>query len=288
MPMNKKGMAIKDDKTVYGGVSSEYRAFLSWFNKLYEEGLVDTELYTQDSSTWEGKGSRDLYGVSIAYGSSEFSGIAQSPEKSVWDVMPVLNTENGGIWLRDTNGFSVYRTQAVVTDNAQDPELICRWFDNAFSLDNAIGTNQGPVGTIVTKEDDGYHVIDKTTLSEEDQEKYAWNNLWPQAAPHYIPSGFKFIEANPNYDEKAVVEEVYEPNLTSGIIEENWISLDSIDLYADISTAITDYFEQQQALFVAGEQDIDDDATWQAYVDGMYALGLEDWLSIQGVDTIAE
>lgn len=41
-------------------------------------------------------------------------------------------------------------------------------------------------------------------------------------------------------------------------------------------------------MFVAGEQDINDDATWQAYVDGMYALGLEDWLSIQGIDTIAE
>ena len=26
----------------------------------------------------------------------------------------------------------------------------------------------------------------------------------------------------------------------------------------------------------------------RAYVDGMYALGLEDWLSIQGIDTIAE
>lgn len=37
--------------------------------------------------------------------------------------------------------------------------------------------------------------------------------------------------------------------------------MDSIDTYADISTAIKDYFEQQQAMFVAGEQDINDDAT---------------------------
>lgn len=288
MPMNKKGLAIVDGETVYGGVSSKYREFLSWFSGMYQKGLIDTELYTQDSSTWEGKGSRDLYGVSIAYGSNEFSGIAKGPEKSVWDVLPVLNTENGGIWLRDTTGFSVYRTQVVVTDNAEDPELICRWFDNAFSLENGIGISTGPVGTIVTKEDDGYHVIDKSTLSEEDQEKYSWANLWPQAVSKYMPAGFRLVEENPDYDEKDAVEKIYEPNLTESVIEENWINMDSIDTYADISTAIRDYFEQQQAMFVAGEQDINDDATWQAYVDGMYALGLEDWLSIQGIDTIAE
>ena len=81
MPMNKKGLAIVDGETVYGGVSSKYREFLSWFSGMYQKGLIDTELYTQDSSTWEGKGSRDLYGVSIAYGSNEFSGIAQVPVK---------------------------------------------------------------------------------------------------------------------------------------------------------------------------------------------------------------
>ena len=130
----------------------------------------------------------------------------------------------------------------VVTDNAEDPELICRWFDNAFSLENGIGISTGPVGTIVTKEDDGYHVIDKSTLSEEDQEKYSWANLWPQAVSKYMPAGFRLVEENPDYDEKDAVEKIYEPNLTEGVIEENWIDMDSIDTYADISTAIRDYF----------------------------------------------
>ena len=71
LPMNKLGIAIQNEKVVYGGVSDTYREFLSWFHKLYAEGLVDVELYTQDSSTWEGKGNQDLYGVSIAYGSNE-------------------------------------------------------------------------------------------------------------------------------------------------------------------------------------------------------------------------
>ena len=289
LPMGKSGIGILDDEVVFAGASSTYREFLSWFNSLYEQGLIDLEIFTQDSSTWEGKGNRDLYGVSIAYGSGEFSGIVlEGGEKSEFYVLPVLNTDKGGMWMRDTNGFSVYRTQAVITDNAEHPEVICRWFDNAFQLENGIGCNRGPVGTVVFKEDDGYRAIDVKTLSEEDQEKFSWGNLWPQSLPKYMPSGFKYIEDHPTYNEKKVMEDTYEPYLTKTTIPSFWIPLDKIDRYSDIASALTDYFNQRQAMFISGEMDIDDDAQWQSYVDGLYALGLEDWMDVRGIEKVVE
>ena len=289
LPMGKSGIGILDDEVVFAGTSSTYREFLSWFNSLYEQGLIDLEIFTQDSSTWEGKGNRDLYGVSIAYGSGEFSGIVlEGGEKSEFDVLPVLNTDKGGMWMRDTNGFSVYRTQAVITDNAEHPEVICRWFDNAFQLENGIGCNRGPVGTVVFKEDDGYRAIDVKTLSEEDQEKFSWGNLWPQSLPKYMPSGFKYIEDHPTYNEKKVMEDTYEPYLTKTTIPSFWIPLDKIDRYSDIASALTDYFNQRQAMFISGEMDIDDDTQWQSYVDGLYALGLEDWMDVRGIEKVVE
>lgn len=289
LPMGKSGIGILDDEVVFAGASSTYREFLSWFNSLYEQGLIDLEIFTQDSSTWEGKGNRDLYGVSIAYGSGEFSGIVlEGGEKSEFDVLPVLNTDKGGMWMRDTNGFSVHRTQAVITDNAEHPEVICRWFDNAFQLENGIGCNRGPVGTVVFKEDDGYRAIDVKTLSEEDQEKFSWGNLWPQSLPKYMPSGFKYIEDHPTYNEKKVMEDTYEPYLTKTTIPSFWIPLDKIDRYSDIASALTDYFNQRQAMFISGEMDIDDDTQWQSYVDGLYALGLEDWMDVRGIEKVVE
>ncbi len=288
LPMDKYGIGIKDEKVVFAGISSEYRQFLSWFNNLYNQGLIDTEIFTQDSATWEGKGNKDMYGASIAYGSNEFSGIVQTTEKSEFDVLPVLNTDKGGVWLRDTNGFSVFRTQAVITDKAKNPEIILRWFDNAFALENGIGCNRGPVGKVVFKEGDGYRAIDTKTLPEDEQEKVSWSNLWPQSVPKFLPAGFKFIEDNPLYDEKKAMEKIYEPNLTKEIVPSFWVAIDKIDRYADIASALNDYFVQQQALFVTGELNVNDDAQWNSYVDGLKALGLEDWLEIRGVETIAE
>jgi putative aldouronate transport system substrate-binding protein len=288
MPMDKYGISVQGDKVVYGGVSDSYRKFLSWFNGLYKEGLIDNELFTQDSATWEGKGNKDLYGVSIAYTSNEFSGIVQTTKKGIFDVLPVLNTDKGGVWLRDTNGFSVFRTQAVITNKAKNPEVICRWFDNAFALENGIGCNRGPVGVVTFKEGNGYRAIDSTTLPKDQQEKLSWNNLWPQSLPKYLPAGYKFVEDSPLYDEKKAMEKVYEPNLTKKVIPSKWIPLDKIDRYSDISTALSDYFNQQQAQFVTGEKNVNDDAQWKEYVDGFYALGLEDWTKMRDIDTIVK
>lgn len=289
LPMNKQGLTVLDDgSTAFAATSSTYREFLSWFNKLYEQGLVDQEIFTQDSATWEGKGNQDMYGVSIAYGSSEYAGYVVGPEKSEYDALPVLNTDNGGVWLRDTPGNSVYRTQAVITDNAEHPEIIARWFDNAFALENGIGCAIGPVGVVTFKEGDGYRQIDAATLDEETQEKVSWGNLWPQSLPKYTPIGFKTIQDNPLYDEKKAVETLYEPNLTKGVIESPWIEMDSVEIYSEYASAINDYFTQQQALFISGEQDVDDDAAWQAYIDGFEGLGLSEYLRIKGIDTVVE
>jgi len=84
------------------------------------------------------------------------------------------------------------------------------------------------------------------------------------------------------------MENIYEPNLTKEVIPTNWIALDDIDRYSDVSTALTDYFSQQQALFVTGELDVNDDTQWKEYVDGLYSLGLEDWAKMRGIETIAE
>lgn len=287
MPMDKFGLSVADGKVVYGGASDKYREFLKWFAGLYKQGLIDIELYTQDKSTWEGKGNKDLYGVSIAYGSKEFSGYT-GKDKGDYDVLPVLNTDKGGIWLRDTNGFSVFKTQAVISNNAKNPEVIIRWFDNAFALENGIGTSRGPVGVVTFKEGDQYRSIDTATLPKDEQEKVSWSNLWPQSLPKYLPAGFKFIEENPGYIEKDVLQKDYEPHLTKEIVPSPWIGLDDVDRYSDISTALQDYFDQQQALFVTGQKDVNNDAQWQDYVKGLNSLGLDDWMKIRNIDTIAK
>ena len=171
-------------------------------------------------------------------------------ERPSYSPLPVLNADNGGIWLRDTTGFSVFNTQAAITDKAEHPEIIARWFDNAFSLENGIGCNMGPVGVVV--------------------------------------KDFEVVEEGKLYDEKKAIQKFYEPNLTEGVIPKVKIAEEDMETYSDYSTLITNYFTGQQAQFIAGELDASDDATWQAYVDGFKAQNLEEYCRILGVEEIIE
>lgn len=293
MPMDKEGFSVNDEtgEAVWAATSTEYREFLKWFNKLYDEGLLDPELFTQDSAMWEGKGNQDKYGVSIAYGSGEFSGWAEKT-KGPHDALPVLNADNGGKWLRATSGFSVYRTQAVITDNAEHPEIIARWFDNAFSEENGIGCNSGPVGIRFIANGDGtYDQVPDSEFTEEELEYYGWGNLWTQSVPKYLPKGFgdehiNYVEKT--YNEKYELEQYYEQWLTKAHVPQFFVPDDMVDVYSEYATSITDYFNESQAAFVSGIRDINDDAEWQAYKDQFDKLHLDEYLQARGVTEIAD
>lgn len=286
VPMNRVGETVAEDGEVqYAGISSQYREFLSWFRKLYEQGLVDQELFTQDLSTWQGKGNRDLYGVSMAYNSGAFSGLPDTEEKPPYATVPVLNGDNGGKWLRYSDGIGIYRTQLAITDKAEHPEIICRWFDNLFQPDNAVQRSWGPLGELVEKDGDNYKVVvDKSTLPEEEQKKY--EHMFPWTIPSYSVD-YTVDEGVQRYSEQDVAAEEYGPYMTP-VRPKFWVDLESGADYADISVPITEHFTTQQAQFIFGELDVDDDAVWNDYVSGMKDMGLERWCEYRGVTTILE
>lgn len=154
-----------------------------------------------------------------------------------------------------------------------DPEL--------FTLDNAVMSQHGDMEKVVTKHEDGtYTKIDVATLSEEEQKKYEWGNLWPQSLPKYIPAGFKIKEDVEMYQETPVRDALYEPYLTEKCVPDAWPDLETAEEMAELETAITDYMTQCQAKWVAGQADIN--AEWDGYLTQLDKLGLDRYLELKG------
>lgn len=285
MSLSKEGFTMDGDQLVFGAQSEAYKEGMKYLASLYAEGLIDPELFTQDSSMWKSKGSNDTYGVSIMYYSQDIMKI-NAGEIPNWAPLPVLKSEycENPVFLKNTYGNDILRNQVVVTDAAEHPELICKWWDNVFSLENYILTQKGDE-KMVTKEGDEYVVTDITTLSEEDQKKYDWGNLYPQSLPKYAPAGFRFKEDPKPYDECAVRDEQYSPFLTEKIIPKVWPDLETSEELSELQTSITDYINQCQAQWIAGQADIE--ADWDGYKEQLNKLGLERYLELKGA-TLAE
>ncbi len=273
------GMTMKDGELMFGANTEEFKEGIKYLNKLYSEGLIDPEAFTQDLSQWKAKGGQDLFGSTMMYGSGDFMPY-NAGEIPDWLPLPILKSENcdNPVWFQDSNGTSVLKNQVVITNNAKDVGAIIRFWDTVYDYDNSIQIINGPLDDVVFKEEDGYHKIDMTTRSEEDQEKYSWANLFPQSLPHNIPLGFKLIEEPATYQEKDVQDEAYKDNLT-GTIPPYWMPLDQADTMAEIETAIRDYIEQKTAEWIAGQADID--AEWDDYCKQLEAFGLEDYVAMR-------
>lgn len=284
--INDEGFTMDGDQLAFGATSEAYKKAIEYLASLYAEGLIDPELFTQDSATWKGKGGQDLYGVCIMYGSGDIMPYPAG-EKPDWEGLPVLKSEgvDNPVWLKNSYGVSVLKNQAVITDNAEHPEVICRWWDNAFELDNAVMSQHGDFEKVVTKHDDGtYTKINIETMSEEDQEKYAWGNLWPQSLPKYIPAGFKIKEDVEVYNETKYRDELYMPYLTEKCIPDTWPDMENMDELSELQTSITDYITQCQAKWISGQADIE--TGWDAYLEQLDKLGLDRYLELKGATKI--
>ena len=158
----------------------------------------------------------------------------------------------------------------LITDNAEHPEVICRWWDNFFELDNSVMSQNGVLDEVLFKQEDGsYTKIDVTKESQEVQERNDWGNLWPQALPKYIPEGFKIKEeVEPVYNETDYRDSLYEPDLEHS------------EEIAELEASIKDYITQCQAKWVAGQSDIN--ADWDGYLEQLDKLGLDQYLEYKG------
>ena len=170
----------------------------------------------------------------------------------------------------------------ALTDNAEHPEVICRWWDNFFELDNSVMSQHGVLDEVLFKQEDGsYTKIDITKESQEVQERNVWGNLWAQSLPKYIPEGFKIKEElEPVYNETEYRDSVYEPYMTEKCVPDEWPDLEHSEEIAELEASIKDYITQCQAKWVAGQSDIN--ADWDGYLEQLDKLGLDQYLEYKG------
>lgn len=279
------GMTMQDGELKFVANTDEFKEGVKYLNNLYSNGLIDNEAFTQDKSMWKAKGSNDLYGAVMTYASSDYMPY-NAGETPHWEPLPVLSSPSCSDpkWFQDSDGVSILRTQLVVTNNAKDIPSIMKWWDAVYEEENSIQIAHGVLDKTLFKKDGGYRKIDVSTLPEDEQEYYAWANLFPQAFPRNIPVGFKPLQDPPMFDEKAVVNEQYKDHLT-GKVPAYWVPLEQADEMAEIQTALKDYMEQSVAKWIAGQADVDQE--WEDYCNYLETLGLQEYLDMR-MKTAAE
>ena len=275
-------IAVNDDgKVVCTATTDGFRDGVEWLHKLYSEGLIDPECFTQDWSTYVAKGKSHRYGVCFSWDVANIDNIQDYVPLAALKADTVSVTPQNGSF---TSGFD--RGRCVVTSVCSNPALVCAWLDQMYDPFQSPQNNWGTYG-----EDDDFDIFE---LSENaDGEPMLKHAALGDASPVEVR------EAECVGGPLAILDEYYDVYVTcpdDAQYRLDWIkdyytddmhckyvypkvfmSADDTEQLSTIQTDLVSYLNSSKAEFI---RDGITDATWQSYLDQVDSYGLDQYLEI--------
>ena len=271
--------AVVDGKVFLGQTGDGYRAYLSWLNKLWEEGLLDQDIFSLDDTSIKAKVQNGQIGIGYTSmgqmnnWNKECTAAGIGP---VWAGSPIPKADDGSI-SAVFGGFGISNRTGVIT-KATDEEtmkLCLRALDYAYTQEGFLFWNYGIENDTWVWGPEGIPVWTEKMANDTDVDpmtKYngaTWGSVCIQADNLlYLKNSQAAIEANntwfyvwPDDNEKnlAVTGGWKWPNGTTFTTDEQ----DELDM---IAGSIGTYCTENFANFVTGTLDVDDDAVWAKYL----------------------
>jgi len=137
-----RGIQVDDDVVSYTPTSENYKAFLEYMNTLYDEGLLDKEVYGQSDEQKKAKGENNQLGLFADYFS--FFTTGRSEEEAMNDPMFQPVTSEWAPEAKIPGSPRISRGTFALTNVNPSPEASMRWVDYFYSEEGSKYIEQGP------------------------------------------------------------------------------------------------------------------------------------------------
>ena len=289
-PDRGRHIAVSDDKQVVCVANTEgFKKGITWLHKLYDEGLIDTEAFTQEWSTYVAKGKAGRYGVCFSW---DVANIAQVSMDDLiagkgWVPLPALTADVRNITPQNgsyTSGFD--RGRCVVTGACQNPALVCAWLDQMYDPMQSPQNNWGTYGEdddfdifVMGKNDKGEDMLQHAPLGDaspvEVREAESVNG--PLAI---LDSYYGVYVTCPDDAQYRLdwIKNIYTPDMTHKYVFPNvFMTTEDTKEISNLQADITKRINTAKSDWVMNGFS---DADWDTLQSDLQAYGLEKYLSI--------
>ena len=275
-------IAVTNDKEVICAATQDgYKEGIEWLHKLYEEGLIDTESFTQEWSTYVAKGKSGRYGVCFSWD------VANIDNLEDWVPLPALTADTRNITPQNgsfTSGFD--RGRCVVTAVAENPALVCAWLDQMYDPFQSPQNNWGTYG-----EDDDFDIFELSTNAEGGEMlKHApLGDASPVEVREAESVGGPLAVLNDYYDVYVTcpddaqyrldwIKEYYTPDMNLDYVYPNvFMNQEDTKKLSDLQTDIEKLINANKSDWIMNGFTDDD---WNQYLSELDGYGLEEYLQI--------
>lgn len=284
-------MIIKDGNLDVTFNKPEWKEGLKYMHKLYKEGLMAPESFTQDADQLKQMGENpDTVVLGAAPGGhtgvfTQFYG--ESGRWLEYEAIPPLKGPNGYSSCY-YNPFGVGVTSFIVTKKCEIPEVAVRWADGMYDRETTLRSVFGRLdeewGWAGDEEIgiNGKKAIYKTLKPWTEGVQ---NVCWMQSGPSLRTNELRLGEvANPDepletilYKETNEKYDPHKPNINS-IVPPLAFTEEQANEIADFKKTINDYVNEMLARFVTGDADIDKD--WDSYLKELENMNLKRYIDL--------
>jgi putative aldouronate transport system substrate-binding protein len=295
---------LENKKVVFSPVTDNYREGLRYLHRLYAEGLINPESFTQDRQTQVNRnenGPHTVIGAFLAQRPGYGADLTTLPNSKKWEQyesLPPLKGP-GGKAIAAWNPYIIYQSgQTFIPSKSKYPEAAFRLVDYIATKEGSLRASFGVKG--VHWEDalpgelglDGRQAEVKKISGSGNvagDTNYAWGQLMGLVRS---PRFTEFLVTDPNpyapdvipLDGRQVTmyrgslehEKVRQP--LESVLPSLYQTADEVEEMTLVKRTVVDYTNESIIRFVTGDLNIDRD--WDDYINQLKNIGLDRYLEL--------
>lgn len=272
-------MTLENGEPTYLRTGENYRDGIAWMHEAYKKGLIDSEIFTQDTSMSDAKRmdtNISLVGVSSGWTADATFG----PNASEYVALKPLEGPDGERYIfSDPDHYNYGKNELLITTQCEDPATLLKWADRFYTEDASIQNYYGSFGVGVEKNEDGtYEVL--PPKDGESADTWAWVNSLRDFGPKFIEEGF---------NDKVTINDTQGDGLKLKLDEESReytkpafplvnYSPEELNRLSSIYMDINSYTTQMAAQWIT-EGGVEEG--WGDYINQLNTMGLVEFMDIQ-------
>lgn len=278
-PINEVWAGLKGGKVINQGTQPEFKEAISWLGKLYKEGLMDSEGFTNKASDYAAKLNAEP-GV-VGYGQlwDKNDMVSNKTNNAAFQYMPLLKGPSGRtpVFYKQIMP-GTYRGWGEITKACKTPEVAIRYLDHKFDINESIAHIEGPIGVRVLDKGDGTLYV-RTPPAGKSVAEDRFSNC--EASILAMPeSVYRNKLKLPSTDEKVkfidgFMNQLAEKNMFPPVFYTGDEANDMNKLQNDIFNLVER--KASEWIMKGGVSD----AEWDAYLKEIDKAGLPKWISIK-------
>ncbi|WP_066189783.1 extracellular solute-binding protein [Gracilibacillus timonensis] len=253
----------------------KYKEMLEYIHQLYQEGLIDEEIFTMDDAQLNAKGAQGILGANISpnpvtvMNQDNFTGLG------------ALEGPHGDKLYSQVKSPLIHVAAFAITSANEHPEATIRWIDHFFSEEGAAFQFMGVEGeTYEVTEDGEMEYTEEITNNPDgltmDEALTPYVTWMGGSYPGYVQEEyFKGSESMPNAIEAG---EKAQPDVPEEIWNGFNYTEEELTFMQGPGADIKSFVAEQEELFINGSKSFSE---WDAYVEQVKQMGLEEYMQIE-------